>query len=137
LVLVTGSPERYAEVIVNRDEKDSTFLEAERAVLGLEHATVGSALAAHWKFPPLIQKAIANHHFPGADDTGSLAAITHLSDCIVHALDLSNDDEDQVPTLLPAIWNKFNFAQDILDEIYHDTEVQFEEACKILLTMQA
>jgi putative nucleotidyltransferase with HDIG domain len=137
LVLVTGSPEKYAAVIVYRKEKDSTFLEAERAVLELDHAMVGSALAAHWKFPPLMQKAIANHHLPGNDDTGSLAAVAHMADCITHALDLSDDDDDQVPPLLPAIWNKFNFTQDILDEIYRDTEAQFEEACKILLTMQA
>ncbi|HSY27196.1 MAG TPA: HDOD domain-containing protein [Burkholderiaceae bacterium] len=136
LVLVTDSSDHYAEVINYRNEKDCYLLDAEKAVLGIDHTIVGSALAAHWKFPVLMQKAIANHHTPGPDDAGSLAAIIHLSDCIVHALDLSDDAHDLVSPLSASVWEKFNLAQAVLAQIYHDTEIQFEEACKILLAMQ-
>lgn len=135
LVLVTGSPDHYAEVLIYQNEKDCYLLDAEKAILGIDHTTVGSALAAHWKFPPLMQKAIANHHAPTSDDAGSLAAVAHQADCIVHALDLSGDEHDMVMPLLPAVWNKFKFGQDVLSQIYRDTEDQFEEASKILLTM--
>ena len=135
LVIVTGSPDHYADVLIYRNEKDCPLLEAEKAVLGIDHTLAGSALAAHWKFPPLIQKAIGNHHTPGVDDSASLAATAHFADCVTHALDLSGDDDDLVSTLAPVVWNKFKFGQETLEEIYHDTETQFEEACKILLTM--
>ncbi|MBI5544639.1 MAG: HDOD domain-containing protein [Deltaproteobacteria bacterium] len=46
-----------------RQEKVS-FVEAERQVLGCDHAEVGAALARHWKFPEEITDAIAWHHSP-------------------------------------------------------------------------
>jgi putative nucleotidyltransferase with HDIG domain len=137
LVLVTGSPEHYAAVVAYRTEKDCYLIEAETATLGLDHTMVGSALAAHWKFPVLMQKAIANHHAPNADDPASLTPLIHTADCIVHALGLSDDDTDLVPVPSLPVWNSIRLDQETLERIYRDTEIQFEEASKILLTMQA
>jgi len=136
LVLVTCSPEHYAKVILYRDQKDCYLLDAEQAVLGTDHTIVGSALAAHWKFPVIMQKAIANHHAPGTDDIGLLAAIAHFGDCVVHALDVCGDDQDLVLPMSASIWKKFNLGQSELAEIYHNTEIQFDEASKILLKVQ-
>jgi putative nucleotidyltransferase with HDIG domain len=44
-----------------RDEK-TTFVEAERALFGTDHAAVGAAMARKWKFPDLITDAIERHH---------------------------------------------------------------------------
>jgi putative nucleotidyltransferase with HDIG domain len=40
----------------------TTFVEAERALLGTDHAAVGAAIAGHWKFPEEVADAIARHH---------------------------------------------------------------------------
>jgi len=61
----------------------------------------------------------------------------HLADCIVHALDLSDDPSDLVYPVSEAVWRKFNLADDVLAKIYRQTEAQFDEASKILLAMQA
>jgi len=39
-----------------------TYLEAERSVLGVDHAQVGSAIAKHWTFPEELVRAIEQHH---------------------------------------------------------------------------
>jgi len=44
-----------------RDEK-VTFVEAERALFGTDHAAVGGAMARKWKFPDAITEAIERHH---------------------------------------------------------------------------
>jgi putative nucleotidyltransferase with HDIG domain len=44
-----------------RDEK-TTFVEAERALFGTDHAAVGAAMARKWKFPEPITEAIERHH---------------------------------------------------------------------------
>jgi putative nucleotidyltransferase with HDIG domain len=137
LVLVTGSPEHYAAVLAYRAEKDSYVIEAESATLGLDHTMVGSALAAHWKFPTLMQKAIANHHAPNAEDPASLTPLIHTADCVAHALGLSDDDADLVSPVSLPVWNSMRLDQETLERIYSEIEVQFEEASKILLTMQA
>ena len=39
-----------------------TLPEAERQVLGMDHAQVGALLAQRWQFPPEIVAAVAAHH---------------------------------------------------------------------------
>jgi putative nucleotidyltransferase with HDIG domain len=43
-------------------EKKITFVDAERQVLGCDHAEVGGAMARRWEFPQEIVLAIENHH---------------------------------------------------------------------------
>ena len=136
LVLVTCSPQQYAQVLAHRAEHDCCLLDAEVAVLGVPHTVVGSALAAHWKFPPLMQKAIGDHHSRTLGETPSLAGLVHIADGIAHGLDLSGADDDIVPPISADTWNGMALPQDVANGIFRDTESQFEEACRILLTMQ-
>lgn len=41
-----------------------SFTEAERAVLGIDHAELGARIAEKWDFPPSIVAAIRYHHNP-------------------------------------------------------------------------
>ena len=43
-------------------KRNITFVEAERAVLGCDHAEVGGAIARRWRFPDEIVHAIERHH---------------------------------------------------------------------------
>ncbi len=52
-----------ASTIVNLcQEKNLTFVEAERELFGCDHAEVGGAMARKWAFPELITNAIERHH---------------------------------------------------------------------------
>ncbi|HEX7643765.1 MAG TPA: HDOD domain-containing protein [Burkholderiaceae bacterium] len=136
LVLITCSPQLYAEVLAHREQHDCCLIESEIAILGVPHTVVGSALAAHWKFPPLMQKAIESHHDKTHGPTPSLAGLVHIADGIAHALDLSGTDNDLVPPISAETWKSLALSQDIADGIFRDTEAQFEDARQILLTMQ-
>lgn len=136
LVLVTRSPKHYAEVAAYQSAHDCSMLDAERAVLQIDHATIGRALAEHWKFPALLQKAIENHHTPDGGDPASLATIVHVADGIVHALDLSGSEHDVVPVVSAAAWNGLKLEQEVLAQVFRETEMQFEEACQILVSTQ-
>jgi HD-like signal output (HDOD) protein len=41
-----------------------SFLEAEKEILGIDHAELGGRIAQHWNFPVEISEAIAFHHRP-------------------------------------------------------------------------
>lgn len=41
-----------------------TFVQAERELLGVDHAAVGAAMAEHWQFPSEITETIRRHHSP-------------------------------------------------------------------------
>ncbi len=61
-----------------RDQR-ITFVEAEREVLGTDHAALGAAMAEHWNFPTEIVYAIRHHH------AGAAAAPTVMLDAVVMA----------------------------------------------------
>jgi hypothetical protein len=56
---------------------------------------------------------------------------------MVHALDLSGDEQDLVPPVSELAWNGMNLDQDMLMPVFRETETQFDEACQILISTQA
>lgn len=71
--------------IRRRVEEDSIALrEAERGVVGCDHAEIGATLLRSWRIPEIIVEAVADHHRPKTDGTGPLAAVVHVADAIAH-----------------------------------------------------
>ena len=63
IALDTCFPEAYAEVLKAVAE-GAYFVDAERALLGMDHAEAGALLAADWSFPETIVEVIRGHHDP-------------------------------------------------------------------------
>ncbi len=59
-------------------------VEAEREVLGTDHAEVGACLLHIWRLPEPIVEAVANHHRPVFKPSPQLSAITHCANRIAH-----------------------------------------------------
>lgn len=133
LVLVTRFPEQYAAAMKYRAEQDCFVIEAERAVLQMDHAAVGRALAEYWKFPLIMQKAIANHHNPQGEDLSDIPAVVHVAEATAHALDLTRDDDDLVPVMSEEAWKSLGLEAAAFRTICRDTETEFEDACQILV----
>lgn len=132
LVLVTKFPEQHAAALAYRQQHDCHLLDAERHVLGIDHAAVGARLAEHWRFPLAIRQALENHHAPQRDDLGELGSVVHVADAIVHALDLRAQEDDLVPLMSEAAWDSLVMTEDRLQAVLRVTENDFEEACRIL-----
>ncbi|UTY57933.1 HDOD domain-containing protein [Massilia sp. erpn] len=133
LVLVSSFPQRYEEVLAYRAEHDCHLLEAERAVLGIDHVEAGLALAEHWNFSDTMRLAIGGHHDPEAPGAGFLAAIIHVADAIVHALDLAQAPDDLVPPVSAVAWQALAIDEDSYMHIFRETELQYEEISMVLL----
>lgn len=75
--------DRIAEIVAWMETNESTFLEAERAVLGFDHAEVGGRVALHWNLPVPLAQAIAWHHQPVQNgQIATLAALVHVANAI-------------------------------------------------------
>jgi len=133
LVLVSCFPEQYAEAIAYRDAHDSFMLDAERTVLGVDHVDAGMALAEHWNFSDTMRLAIGGHHDPEAPGAGFLAAIIHVADAIVHALDLSQNEHDLVPPVSSVAWTALGLDESVYLQLFRETELQYEEIQMVLL----
>jgi putative nucleotidyltransferase with HDIG domain len=133
LVLVSSHPEAYRAVLESNAAEASGLLQAERAVLGVDHVDAGVALAEHWNFSDTMRQAIAYHHAPDTHGAGFLAAIVHVADAIVHALDIAGEPDEVVPRISNVAWDAMGLSEDAYLDLFHETELQFGEMTAILM----
>ena len=133
LVLVSTYPRRYADVIAWRRARDCELIEAERAVLGLDHVMAGIALAERWNFSETLRLGIAWHHEPERAGAGFLATIVHVANAIVHALDVAGEVNDLVPPVSPVAWDALGLTEDAYLHVFRETELQFDEIYTVLM----
>lgn len=62
-----------------------SLVEAEREVIGVDHAQVGACLLSNWNLPQILIEAVAHHHAPSSTPNyPALSSIVHVADCIAH-----------------------------------------------------
>ena len=134
LVLCTRFPADYRRVAAYRREHDCGSSAAQLAVFGIDHAAVGAALTTHWKFPRQIQAAVAGHHL--ADEAAarplSLATVVYMANILAHALDMSGQEDDQVPPLSPAVWRALDLDDGAWASAFAQAEQLFHDMCQTL-----
>lgn len=133
LVLVSRFPERYQAVLSLRDKLDGELVDAERALLGVDHVDAGVALAVHWNFSETMRQAIAWHHAPEATGAGFLATIVHVASAVVQALDLVGNPDELVPRVSSVAWTALGLTETAWLQVFHETELQYEEMSAILM----
>lgn len=133
LVLVSTYPERYSEALAWRAAHDCELIDAERALLGVDHVTAGAALAEHWNFSDTMRLAITWHHDPEQAGAGFLATIIHVANAIVHALDIAREEDDLVPQVSAVAWNALGLNEEAYLHVFRETELQFGEIASVLM----
>jgi putative nucleotidyltransferase with HDIG domain len=133
LVLAISFPDEYARVLDDCARNDTPVDAAELRVLGVDHQRTGQLLAETWKFPPLIQRAIANHHAPSGADLSDIPGVVHAANAMVHALDLAGTAHAAVPRLLDTAWDSLGLTPGDLLAACRETEGQFEDACQLFM----
>ena len=133
LALASAFATAHAEVERLRREQDGPACEAERAVLGLDHAEVGGLIAQHWNFSPAIVDAIREHHAPPAGAGLTRTGIPHCADASAQALGLAGDADEAVPNLLQPVWAACGLDDAACLRVFAHTEAQFETICEALL----
>lgn len=132
LVLVHYYPLQYAQVEDYCVLEDVSRLDAERAVLGLDHAAIGAALVAHWNFPQQIQQAVAGHHLTEAATAPVLTSLTHVADVICHALEIGAEPIGGVPVLSETAWAAAQIEWSELTTRFAHIEAQIESTSLLI-----
>lgn len=119
LALATHFAMPYEATLAWATKHDVPALEAERELLGIDHAEVGQLIATHWRLAPVIADAIGSHHQVTSDGgTPTLRDVLHLADNIVHALDISQAEHALVPPLSLAAWSRVAPPPDELQRVF-------------------
>jgi len=109
-------------------EQNFTFREAEKKVIGIDHAELGGMVAENWDFSPQMVEIIRNHHLPQKSSISEFeSSIVYIADTIcmmmgigvgsdglayrfhqevVERLSLSDRDFQKVISVFVKSWNR-------------------------------
>ena len=131
LLIYRKLPELARETLNRSNYNGQVLHEAEREVLGFDHADVGGELLGSWKLPESLVEAIAFHHAPErAANHPREAAITHLANIVVTAIELGH--RGPVPPLAVEAWEMTGLSIDILEPTIAEADAKFADAYKMI-----
>lgn len=98
-----------------------TFLDAEKHILGFDHAGITSDVCKKWNIPQSIAIPIKHHHRPSLSDGNELAYTLHLADSISMMTDLGTGVDDVLYQMDDSTMDFFGFrdkdVSDIMNEV--------------------
>ena len=134
LVLFSRAPQSTKEVFDLYRNERLLLHDAEKRVLGFDHQQIAAAVMQQWRFPVNLIQAVACHHQPeSADLARQEAAVVHLADHLVNALQLGSSGERQVPPLNMRAWETLGLPTSTLGSIVAGIEAQFGAVQEVFL----
>lgn len=110
------------------DKENQSFEEAEKSVIGIDHAELGAMTAQVWRFSPEMVDIIKHHHQPGhAAVAQKEAAVVHLSDTICMMMGIGTGSDGLAYHFDQALIQNMGLSEKDLQKIMADFSEQFEE----------
>jgi putative nucleotidyltransferase with HDIG domain len=133
LVLYQQLSERSQVALDRHRHGDQTLEEAERSVIGCDHAAVGAALMTVWRLPEFYREAAASHHGSGQRPHTMGTATIHLADLLALAVDLGHNGEVRLPRFSVEAWDLLALAPEDLRTIADELLAFIGEAESLFL----
>ncbi|MBC8096983.1 MAG: HDOD domain-containing protein [Akkermansiaceae bacterium] len=107
-------------------------VEAERAVLGTDHAEAGAALLQTWKLPEEIVEAVKNHHCPILKPRPRVSALIHVADVVAHLAGSAPGWEAFAVGVDPGVADEFQITSDRLQVLVLEVRDTFERVEELM-----
>lgn len=86
-IVVSAVSKNFYQWLQGSEASHSTLLEAEKKLLGVDHASLGGRILDRWKFPAPLVESVRHHHAPaGAGDHARVAAQVYLGNAISYLM---------------------------------------------------
>lgn len=123
VVLNTHVGAQYGEIIQVVEQEHIPFMDAEKRILGFDHAEVGSRLAAKWNLPNELVDAIANHHNPmNAEQKSKITAFVHIADAICLMLGFGLGSDGLLYPLDGDVLNMVGVTEEMFEEAMSEVQ---------------
>lgn len=140
LALAAYFPAALSGALVLGRSADRDAVDAERAVMGIDHADVGALVARHWRLPEPIVHAIGRHHDPEPDSgtapvpttVQELTDTLHLADACAHALNLAGAHGEAVPAMSLDCWERLQAGSLDLTGLFGRVEAGMQQLDGVL-----
>ncbi len=129
LIIYSTIPTLAKEAITHAKRKEIPVYQAERAIIGFDHAMVGSALLRHWNLPEALVEAVACHHELGdIKICPKHKAITHLANIVANSINPGLLLYRQTLEPESQAWELTGLESDTIDAVLDDMEKEINEA---------
>ena len=136
LIIFNRLPEQAKEVLllVLDQVDDLPVYQAERQIIGFDHAQVGGELARQWNLPPLLEECIAYHHSVGeAKRHPRETALVHLANILAQMAELDTLDSDDVSAIDPRAWELTGLDESVIEPVVREAQEEIVEAEKLFI----
>lgn len=136
LVIFNRLPEQAKEslLLVLDQVDDLPVYQAERQIIGFDHAQVGGELARQWHLPPLLEECIAYHHSIGeAQRYPRETALVHLANILAQMAEVDTLDSDDVSPIDPRAWEITGLDEAVIELVVREAQEEIIEAEKLFL----
>ena len=107
---VAESLEEINQLVANEQMR---FIEAEKAVIGIDHAELGGLIAERWYFSKKMVSAIRNHHLLDPDAINDIeTAVIYLAGAICRRMGVCAESSGPEYGLYDEIVSRFNFSEE-------------------------
>jgi HD-like signal output (HDOD) protein len=100
-------------------QPDTSIIDVETRVLGIDHAKIGGELCSRWNMPDFVSDAITFHHSPSDSQANLLAYVLHSADSIAHAVD-TESIEDTIDSIDDSVLRFLRFKKTELIEMANE-----------------
>lgn len=122
LVLSYFIAQELPQVLDKIHNSSITLFEAEKTVLGYDHADVGFTLAQRWQLPTSICNVIKLHHTPElATEDQALIDCIHTADNFAHSFGYGADIGELSRRISEDSLNRFNYTYKQIEQLVSNT----------------
>lgn len=133
LVLLRRVPEEMTAALELELRENLPLWDAERRILGYDHARLGGLLLRRWQIPPVIENAVKWHHAPSVASTSLEPAALHLADVTAIALGEGLASDQLVPRLDEGAWRAMGAPEENLETMVAQAGRQIAEVLDMFL----
>lgn len=114
--------------------RDIDLSEAERIILGIDHAAAGEIMAQKWSLPPILQYSIGYHHRPSSlpesveDAVRKTVSVVHLSDYLSELFPVEPHPGSRCEKIEEGVWSLLDLDQESCQELYEVVSGEMEES---------
>ena len=108
----------FEDIIKMVQNENSTFIEAEKKILGIDHAELGARVAEKWNFSTAMVDIVRNHHSPDKSPPNDLSVpIIYLADSICMMIGIGVGSDGLAYRYDLDVMNRLNFSDVDLQKI--------------------
>lgn len=113
--LSTFVADDFKKITMKVAKEKCPFVEAEKEILGANHAELGGMILTKWDFSPEMQRAVEFHHDPDALEKEPLTALIALSNTLVISMGIGVGADGLATSMQGEGLKRFGIAPMVLD----------------------